>query len=156
MSSVLRAARVKFGIYPVFPAAVFRVCEKIRSENRFFRHIRVIFPPPLVGNLFLPHLPVFHAFFRIFCRYCPSVSPAETLQFTFRQYCLPASGSIWKSRFSRNPVFAHLFPVILHKFRGEFSTPEKVAQKFRSLSHRGRFAAFHTRYACHFWYEMGY
>ena len=116
MSSVLRAARVKFGIYPVFPAAVFLVCEKIRSENRFFRHIRVIFPPPLMGNLFLPYLPVFHAFYRIFCRFCPSLSPAETLQFTFRQSFLRADGRIWKLSFLYPAIFKHLLHVILYIF----------------------------------------
>lgn len=52
MSSVIPAARVKFGMYPVFPAAVFRVCEKIRSENRFSATSASYFRLHLCVNIF--------------------------------------------------------------------------------------------------------
>ena len=44
MSSVIPAARVNFGMYPVFPGVVFRFYEKISPENRFSATLRSYFP----------------------------------------------------------------------------------------------------------------
>lgn len=96
MSSVIPAARVKFGMYPVFPAAVFRVCEKIRSENRFSATSASYFRLHLCVNDFY-FICLFRVcfvdYFAVFIRLC-SVPKACNSHFVSLFYLLPeASGN---------------------------------------------------------------
>ena len=96
MSSVIPAARVKFGMYPVFPAAVFRVCEKIRSENRFSATSASYFRLHLSVNIFYIICLIrvcFVDYFAVFIRFI-SASKACNSHFVSHFYLPPeASGN---------------------------------------------------------------
>lgn len=138
MSSVIAAARVNFGMYPVFPAAVFRFCEKISFENRFSATSESYFRPPQRVIFFYLNCFLF-ACFLYFLAVFTCFKFSDTLAIHISSAFFTCERQVLEIRIFRGPHFRTFVSSLFLQFLITFFYILKKCTKFQNPITHARF-----------------